>query len=74
MLNPQTVRFDKDMCLLDPSKQVVVSTVEFDVTEAAVAEYVAADAYVHLILFAILCTIQHVEEFLKLGFSCGKQG
>jgi len=73
MISPQTVGFYEDEFLLDPCKQLVFRAVELDTAEAVVAEHVAADANMCLILF-VIASGQHIEEFLKFIFACQKQG
>jgi len=46
MISPQVVRFNKDACLLETGKKVVVLAVEFDVAKASVAEHMASDTYI----------------------------
>jgi len=61
------------MLRLDPGKQLVGLTVEFNVCKAQVAEHVAADAHMHLMLF-VVASSRHVKEFLEVTFAGWKWG
>jgi len=49
-IDTQTVGFDEHTFLFQPCEEVIFHAVEFDAAEAAVAEHIAANAYVCLTL------------------------
>ncbi len=64
-VNAQTIRFEKDAFFLQPCEEVAVRASKLDVAEAAVAQDVAADAYLCLVLFfeANGCHLKVLFEF-----------
>ena len=72
-LDTQAVGFNKDPFLFQPGEEVVVSAFEFYIAEAAVAEHVASDAHVRLVLF-FDASRRDFEEFLKSFFTCRELG
>jgi len=53
---------------LSQARKVVVFTAELDVAKASVAEHMASDAYILLVLCVDL-SCRHSEKFLKVRFS-----
>jgi len=65
---PQTVGFDKYSCLFKPGEKVIVRALEFDISEGAVAENVASDADIQLVLGED-ASGRYGEKFLKFGLA-----
>jgi len=63
-IRAEAIGFDEDVRLLYPCEEVVVFAAELNVAEAAVAQHVASDAHVCLILI-IVPHGGHFEELLK---------
>jgi len=67
-LRPQTIRLKKDSCLLEPGEKVIVLALELDVSEGAVAENVAANANIQLVLVEG-ASGRYVKKLLKVGLA-----
>jgi len=67
-IDPQTVRFKKDVLFLEPCEKMAIGAVKLNVADASVAEHMAADAYVRLVLF-FDASGGYFEEFFEFGLS-----
>jgi len=72
-MNTQAVRFKEDSLFLEPGKKISIFAAEFDVTQALVAQYMAADANLGLVL-ALDARCRYLEIFFEFGFSCRHRG
>jgi len=64
----QTIQINKDLLLLKPIKKMVLCALEFDIALGAVAEDVASDAHIRLVLF-FDTKCRYFKEFLEGGFA-----
>jgi len=72
-VNPKAIRFDKNTFFLEPCKKVTVVAVEFDVAESLVAQHVASDAYVRLVLLFDSNGRRYFKKLFKSFFACRKR-
>jgi len=67
-LDAETIRFNENVFLLEPAKKMTVVALKLDVAECTVAQHVASNANMCLVVFFIASS-GHFKELLKFGFS-----
>jgi len=66
-IDAQAVRFDEDFFFLKPCQKISIRASEFNVAKCAVAEHVATDEHVPLVLF--FNAGRYLEKLLKCFFA-----
>jgi len=71
-IDAQTIGFNKCFLFLEPCKKIAIRASELDVSKGTIAEHMASNADMHLVLF-FNASGWHFEKLLEFVFACRNQ-